>query len=198
MTITEILIAEHRVIKRVLQCLKKIAERCRAEGRLDAESARDAIDFFRNFADGWHHAKEEAQLFPVMESRGIPREQGPIGVMMDEHVAGRERIAAMEQAIDGAAKGETEAVQEFCYHARVYIEMLRQHIEKEDHCLFPMADEALTDSDQWRVLESSARADEANGGDAQHDKYLVIADRLADRYGVPKDALEQNAGHCCG
>ncbi len=76
--------------------------------------------------------------------------------------------------------------------------MLRQHIEKEDHCLFPMADEALTDSDQWQVLESSARADEENGGDAQHDKYLAMADRLADRYGVPKDALERNAGHCCG
>lgn len=184
MSVTEILTDEHRVIKRVLRCLKRMAEQCKAQGCLEADSAREMIDFFRHYADGWHHAKEESQLFPVMEARGIPREGGPIGVMIDEHEAGRERIRAMEAAIDGAAAEDAGAVREFCYQARVYIEMLRQHIEKEDHCLFPMADEALTGTDQQQLLESSAKADERNGGEAARARYLAIADTLAQRYGV--------------
>ena len=184
MSVTEILSAEHQVIKQVLQCLKRMAEQCRAQGRLEAEPAREAIDFFRNFADLWHHAKEETQLFPIMESRGIAREQGPIGVMIDEHAAGRTRISAMEEAIDGAAAGDAKAVTEFCYQARVYIEMLRQHIEKEDHCLFPMADQALTESDQQQQLDAFAQADEKNGGDVKREMYLTLANRLAERYNV--------------
>ena len=198
MHLAEILTAEHRVIKQVLLCLKRMAEQCRTQGRLEAETAREAIDFFRNFADGWHHAKEESLLFPAMEARGIPREQGPIGVMIDEHAAGRTRICAMEEAIDGAAAGDARAVNEFCYQARVYIEMLRQHIEKEDHCLFAMADQALTEADQQRLLDSSAQADERNGGDVRRDKYLALADRLAERYGVQKNAPEDNPSQRCG
>lgn len=193
MSVTEILTAEHRVIKQALQCLKRMAEQCRAQGRLDAEPAREAIDFFRNFADGWHHAKEESELFPVMETRGIAREQGPIGVMIDEHATGRTRISEMEQAIDGAAAGDAKAVHEFCYQARVYIEMLRQHIEKEDHCLFPMADQVLTESDQQQQLDAFTQADERNGGDVRREMYRALADRLAERYGVQKAASNDNA-----
>ena len=41
----EILMNEHRVIEQVLNCLEKILERCRAEGKLDRESARQALTF---------------------------------------------------------------------------------------------------------------------------------------------------------
>ena len=76
--------------------------------------------------------------------------------------------------------------------------MLRQHIEKEDHCLFPMADQALTESDQQQLLAASVQADQENGGDVTHGKYLAIADRLAERYGVQKTPTDDNAGNCCG
>ena len=75
---TQILENEHRVIEQVLDCLDKIADRCETDGRLDAESAREAVDFFRNFADRCHHGKEEAELFPLMHARGFPQEGGPV------------------------------------------------------------------------------------------------------------------------
>ena len=45
----------------------------------------------------------------------------------------------MADAIEGAAAGSSEAVTRFITHAQGYVGLLRQHIEKEDHCLFAMA-----------------------------------------------------------
>jgi len=47
--------SEHRVIEQVLGRLEKIAEQCALDGSLDIHSARQAIDFFQNFADRCHH-----------------------------------------------------------------------------------------------------------------------------------------------
>jgi hemerythrin-like domain-containing protein len=52
---TEVLGAEHRVIEQVLDCLERMAEQCERSGRIDAESAEKAIDFFQDFADRCHH-----------------------------------------------------------------------------------------------------------------------------------------------
>lgn len=196
---TQILAAEHRVIEQVLSCLGAIAERCRKDGRLDADAARKALDFFRNFADRCHHGKEEAHLFPAIEARGLPRNQGPTGVMLHEHEQGREAIRSMAASIDGAAGGDSGAVDRFVRSARGYVELLRQHIEKEDHCLFPMADDALTDADQKDLGEAFESVETEHLGAGTHERYLALADELAEAYGVPRAAQTHGAGGCgCG
>ncbi len=44
---------------------------------LPTEFFPKVVDFIRNFADRCHHGKEEDNLFPAMEKRGIPRQAGP-------------------------------------------------------------------------------------------------------------------------
>ncbi len=70
MTPTEILSGEHRVIEQVLDCLEKMIQQSVGDGRLNGHAARQAVDFFRGFADRCHHGKEETHLFPAMESKG--------------------------------------------------------------------------------------------------------------------------------
>ncbi|UCF67904.1 MAG: hemerythrin domain-containing protein [Acidobacteriota bacterium] len=196
---TRILEQEHRVIEQVLDGLQAMADRCQAEARLDAGVARDAIDFLRHFADGSHHAKEEAQLFPMMQRRGFPIDVGPIAVMLAEHEHGRALIRQMERAIDGAAAGESDACAAFVQHARGYIAMLREHIEKEDHCLFPMADEALTADDQNELAQSFQRVENDEIGAGVHEKYRRMAERLVGEYGVAAAgrAPEEPDRGCC-
>ena len=50
---TNILVNEHRIIEQVLNCLERMTEQCASEGKLEEAPAREAIDFFRAFAD-WH------------------------------------------------------------------------------------------------------------------------------------------------
>lgn len=198
MRATDILKSEHRVIEQMLGCLEQIAAEGHRQGRLEAEPAREAIDFFRTFADGCHHGKEESRLFPAMEARGLPRNGGPTGVMLDEHEIGRAYVRAMQSAIDAAAAGAVEAVESFREHAAAYVALLREHIQKEDHCLFSMADQLLSEEDQANLLAAFDHVESHEMGHGTHERYLAIADRLADRYCVPRTEARPACGGCCG
>jgi hemerythrin-like domain-containing protein len=189
----DILMNEHRVIEQVLDCLDEMAERARKEGRVDAASARDAVEFFRNFADRCHHGKEEDRLFPAMESQGFPAEQGPIGVMRVEHDQGRALVGRIEQSIEGAAEGRGPDVEAFIEASRSFSLLLRDHINKEDHCLFPMAQQSLRPEQQQELLQDFARFERDDFGDEAHARLLGLAEALAERFGVPGARVERAA-----
>jgi hemerythrin-like domain-containing protein len=191
MRVTDILMDEHRVIEQVLSCLEKLAERCEAGQKLDGASAREALDFLRNFADRCHHGKEEGYLFPLLEARGLPRQGGPTGVMLHEHEEGRRLIAAMAAAVEREAGGE------FAGQARAYVRLLREHIGKEDHCLFPMAASILSDTDGESLAGFFKHVEKVDMGEGTHERYLRLANDLAERLGVPRARLAASAGQAC-
>ncbi len=181
---SEILMDEHRVIEKVLNCLEVMVRQCDAEGKLDGESARAAVDFFREFADRCHHAKEENHLFPLLESRGLPRDGGPTGVMLQEHEMGRAHVRGMSGEIDAASEGDAGALERFIRHASSYIGLLREHIDKEDTCLFPIAEETLTPQDKDTLEQIFIHVDDKEIGQEKLEKYRRIADELAARMSV--------------
>ncbi len=192
---TEILMQEHRVIEQVLNCLEIIAQRGEAEGKLDLESVQQAIDFFRNFADRCHHGKEEECLFPMLEQKEFSPVEGPTSVMRQEHETGRQFILAMEKAASAVTAGDSQAMGAFASNARAFIQLLRDHIQKEDHCLFEMADQALNEQEQQQLMKAFAHAEQNDMGPGTHQKYLDIAAELAKRFGVKC----QTVGACgCG
>jgi hemerythrin-like domain-containing protein len=193
---TEILMNEHRVIEQVLDCLDAMADACERDGRIAEETARQCIDFFRSFADRCHHGKEENQLFPMMECRGYSPVEGPTAAMRAEHVQGRSLIRAMEEAIPAATRGEEEARSRWTNAAREYSFMLRQHIEKEDHCLFPMADQALHEGDQAELGRRFDRVEHEEIGPDVYERYVRMADALADRFGVKKNRVPAGTKGC--
>lgn len=170
---TEVLKNEHRVIERVLDALERFA----ADERIDAATFHRAIDFLRNFADGCHHAKEENVLFPRLESAGVPRAGGPIGCMLDEHTQGRALIRAMADNVDAAARGDATASKTVRTAAAQYVQLLRNHIWKEDNVLFAMADRVLGEPQQKEMLSNFDEAEHAQG-EGKHERYVRIAEEL--------------------
>src|SRR5690606_27309072 len=153
MSPTEILMQEHRLIEPVLDCLEALTQRAEATGTLDVASATQALEFFSVFAGRCHHAKEEDCLFPLLEEQGSSREQGPTGVMLDEHEEGRRHVSGMAAAAKAVAAGNRESLNVFVSHSKAYIELLRLHIQKEDHCLFQMAEKVLRATDRENLLK---------------------------------------------
>jgi hemerythrin-like domain-containing protein len=102
----------------------------------------------------------------------------------------------MADAIEGAAAGNSEAVAQFINNARGYVGLLREHIEKEDHCLFTMANQVLTEGDQQRLLAAFENVEHEHMGLGTHEKFLSLADELADRLGVTRAA--DNSSRSCG
>ena len=183
MKATTILVEEHNVILKVLECTEKMVAQATESGMLDALAANSAIDFFRNFADRCHHAKEEDRLFIAMEEHGFPRQGGPTGVMFDEHVQGRALVSGMAGTVAQAAAGDRRAIQTFAEHAGNFIELLRNHIAKENNVLFPMAEQSLGGAELETMLADFKRI-EADAGGQRHAKYLEVAKELCEQHGV--------------
>lgn len=195
---TEILGEEHRVIEQMLDCLEKLAEDAVAKSRLDVQGAADAVEFFQVFADRCHHGKEEELLFPLLEKRGFSREGGPTAVMRSEHETGRAQVRAMGEAVEAARRNDSSAAPRFVRDARAYVWHLREHIQKEDHCLFPMAGNLLTPEDEAGLVEAFRGVESGKMGAGTHDRYLALARNLAARLGVAHAAGPARSGGCCG
>ena len=179
-TPTEILRHEHQVILLVLAAARREAESIRRAGKVDAGRVGKMVDFFRNFADRCHHGKEETLLFVKMEQRGIPREGGPIGVMLAEHDAGRSLVRAVAAALPGAEGGDRAAALSIAEGLLAYADLLEQHIEKEDDCLYPMADNVLSPADQRELAAGFAKVEAEEMGEGTHERFHQLAHELAE------------------
>ena len=174
---TEILKHEHQLIKRLLGVLESIAERLASGEEVSPELLKQALDFIRTLADRCHHGKEEDSLFPLLEGHGVARENGPIGVMLQEHERGREFVRALADGVARYEEGEVKAKERIIMNARSYIQLLREHIRKEDNVLFPMADHLLSQDEQQELLTKFAEV-EKEIGEGVHERFEGLLPEL--------------------
>ncbi len=178
MKATDILVEEHGVIQRVIAALEIAAQRTEQGQALTPDFFIDASDFIKGFADGCHHKKEEGVLFKAMEAHGMPAESGPIGVMLAEHEQGRAYTRAMREAAQKLKAGDETARQAVVLNARGYARLLRQHIDKENNILFPMADRVIPHAEHDQVDEGFEHVEHEETGAGVHEKYLALAEKL--------------------
>jgi len=176
MKATNILRDEHAGIERMLNIVEAAVRRLQRGEAVPPALFHDATEFFRNFADNCHHAKEEQQLFPALEERGVPREGGPLGVMLAEHDQGRAFIRGMQAAIQPAFAGDPQGRQALIEQAQGYIALLREHILKENHVLFPMADQLLSPSAQEKLCDAFEVIERERTGPGEHERYHRMMD----------------------
>ena len=142
------LMIEHRLIERMIETMRRKTKEVEESGVPDVRFIDVAVDFIRTYADRLHHGKEEDLLFPVLESRGIPRDGGPIGVMLYEHQVARGLTREMAGALTDARSGDAAPRTRFCRAARQYVDLLTSHIFKEDTVLFEMGDRMMNPDDR--------------------------------------------------
>lgn len=176
MTPIEELMAEHQGILAMLDVLEKMAGLAEAGQKPDPEDGAAVVDFIRTFADKCHHGKEEDLLFPALEAAGIPRQGGPVGVMLHEHDVGRSFVKGMDEALGAGAAAL------FAANARGYVELLRAHIGKEDHVLFKMAARALTPAKLEELSKAFAAVERDKMGPGVHEAYHALIDKLTAKY----------------
>jgi len=158
MKATEILSKEHEYILNVVSAIENECHNLETEKNLDKGFFAKAIDFIKNYADKFHHAKEEEILFKELKKENVQGRMhcSPMDQMLHEHHLGREFVKNLEE---GLKKNNMEKIIE---NARGYCQLLREHIFKEDNILYGMADEALTDKEQDFLLKQFKVSDEKN------------------------------------
>ena len=192
----DVLMDEHQTILEVLDAMDGYAARINDQGA-DPADLRGFTDFLRGFADTYHHGKEEEILFTSLVANGFPRDSGPIAVMLYEHEESRKNVRALvrlaELADRPAAWDDAERIKIATY-ARSYSSLLRSHIEKEDHILYPMARRHLPAPQMEGIRLEFDSFEEQQCTTGRPSELRALAGRLVSAYGRTAGKLDENSG----
>ena len=160
MKCTDLLTKEHKVILRALDILDHMAARIAENQPVPVADVETILRFLRAFADNQHQAKEESALFPELLRTSAANEP-PLRQMVFEHDQERSLVEGLEDSL------RTKQGKEFVHFANRLTGLIRTHIHKEDHILFPIAERCLSPEQDERVT-------------AELNKFEVDAPFLAD------------------
>lgn len=120
------LVDEHKLIKEFLAFIPTLCDRV----NMDLEGSRgiviQGVEFIKQFADKFHHAKEEEILFAYAKGGS-----DIVNVMLEDHKKGRYYAKSI---LLGLEMGDSSFV---TYSLKHYRELLSEHIKKEDEILYP-------------------------------------------------------------
>ena len=171
--VTRVLVEEHQLILRMIALVENNTARLEAGRFRDWQFYLDAVDFIRNYADRFHHAKEEDVLFAALVANGMPAKQSPIEAMHIEHDQGRAHVRAIAAAALKARDGEAGQEAIIAEHARGYAALLRGHIDKEDTILYPLAERILPEEVRPRMLQAYEQAVANAPGEERRYRQMV-------------------------
>jgi hemerythrin-like domain-containing protein len=174
---TDILMGEHKVIETVLAAMRRYADALQSGATVDSRGLEGLVPFMREFADAYHHAKEEHRLFPLLVERGLPASNGPVQVMCAEHQIGRDLVGQLERAIERHLGEPAQPANELPDALRAIADFYTQHIRKENNVLFPMADRILSDDDAATLVTAFEEA-AGPGGRQLRERFAHFADSL--------------------
>ncbi len=134
--------AEHEVIERVLGSLRTYLER-RARGDGAPSAGEGFLRFFRLWAGGYHHAREEETLLPALEKHlELAPRTGPVFSIADQHRKMEATLAGLAPLLLLESPTRDEAGSLVTLFT-VYSHALLVHIDAENSVLLPESDERL-------------------------------------------------------
>jgi hemerythrin-like domain-containing protein len=192
------LMLEHRIIERTMDAFERWALETVSSGD---PTEKDELDrfllFIREFVDACHHAKEENILFDAMVDHGFSRQQGPLAVMLAEHEAGRRLVGMLDECARTRDPWTGSERQKILDTVQTFVALLRQHIQKEDKILYPMAEKRLPSAAQGEIDARFDRFEIEETGAGQHERLHELAEALIAKYGTARDSapVEAHAAH---
>jgi hemerythrin-like domain-containing protein len=182
MKATQQLKDEHEGIKLMLTIMETISDDLGKGKELNIIHYEKILGFITGFADKCHHGKEEDILFPALGNHGMSKEGGPIAVMLHEHQLGRDHIKSLSTAFNLFKSGDKTAINSIISYSLSYVNLLRNHIEKENNILFIMADKILDETEQSKIFDAFEKLEVEKIGIGKHEEYHSLLKELKSSY----------------
>ncbi len=175
----DLMVEEHRNIKRMLAVIRRYCKKILTGEDVRYEDFYKIIDFIRNYADRYHHGKEEQLLFVKMVE-----ELGPIAEklvkygMNVEHDLGRLFVQDLEAAVGRVLEGDMDARLDVIANAISYTHLLNRHIDKEDGVVYKYAEKNLSKETLDWLEQECLVFEQRAGEDKTREKYLALLNEL--------------------
>jgi hemerythrin-like domain-containing protein len=153
MKITQTLINEHVLIIKGLGFLKIARDQIEKNQYPPGEFFQKAVPFFRNYADQYHHYKEEFLMFGFLARKKEGLLDLEIGALRHQHEIGRRFLTKIEKSIIGFEMKNEIAITSLLENLASFCSVLSRHIFMEDHLFFPMVEKELSKHDKITLMD---------------------------------------------
>jgi hemerythrin-like domain-containing protein len=183
------LMAEHRLIERMIVILKDEFNQIQKTKKINPIFIDNVVDFIRVYADQTHHGKEEDILFRELKKKDISQEHEKImKELINEHIFARKTTGELVEAKEKYVQGEKEAIKRIIEKINTLIDFYPKHIEKEDkHFFIPIMD-YFTKEEQNALLNEGQQFDRK----MIHRKYNNLVVNFENNRGIPSKTLKTN------
>ena len=169
----EHLISEHRLIEQMISLVRKEIDVIIATGKVEPAFIVASIDFFRTYADRYHHGKEEGILFKGLSAKNLSdTDHKMLLKLVDEHAIARRNVNSLEDLRLKHAAGMTETRKEVLEILNTLVNLYPEHIRKEDTQFFFPSMKYFTQKEQEGMLDKFEQFD-SNFTNKRYEKILV-------------------------
>ena len=167
----KLLYDEHTIIVNAIDVSKQCEQLIGVDDIAYEKIIHQLIAFFRNYADKYHHFKEEEILFPEMTKRNEFLSDGVIKEMFDNHDEFRKMIKCIESNLNSR---NFVLVQK---ELKKYGEALLDHISVENDEVFQMAESILSESELEKIFHRFLDCDRELG-EIQKNEFMDLIESI--------------------
>jgi len=157
---------DHDLILGAVTVLERVGDRLEFGPPVSESALTELVQLIRTFADRCHQGKEEGQLFPALQAKGLSE---VLAVFLGDHDTGRRYLTTLASAVPAAERALA---------ARRYVGLMRDHIRRENDLLFPMAERALSAEEQGALARAYETVEQAALAPGGHEDLVASLERL--------------------
>jgi len=155
------LMAEHGVILRMIEVIRKILEVMRDSKQEVHMSLDNVIEFLCMYVDRCHHAKEEDIFFSRCEKKGIHETDRKVMTeLIDEHILIMKTVGELIMAKRERAEGYQFDGEIPGKKLELLITFFPEHIRKENEIFFPKVLKYFCHDEQYSIMREFWRFNE--------------------------------------
>jgi hemerythrin-like domain-containing protein len=152
---------EHRLIKQIIKALETELYHISHDKIAHPIFIYNAVDFFRIYADQFHHGKEEDILFVELSKKNLDSvHQRIMKELEDEHSFARLTVGKLVTATSEWVDGEEKALSTVSECLKKLCELYTKHIKKEEKDFFFSCQQYFTEEERIRLLEAGYQFDQ--------------------------------------
>jgi hemerythrin-like domain-containing protein len=180
MTALDSLKEDHKLIRRYLDNLLLAHDFLVDREEVPTSVFDKTLEFSKQFMNKYHHYREEYILFLKLAEKKGGSIDPQIVSLRDQHERSRNLVSQIKEALKGYKNNDEVGVSRLVENVGYYVSLERQHVNRENHVFYPMAEEAFSDAEMKEFDAEFAKIEEKQGPDTFKNGVALVESIEAD------------------
>lgn len=169
---------DHENFSRILRIADQELSMLKRGEAPDFNLMLDMVDYIENYADLYHHPREDVIYERFLEKSNESRSD--IETLMEEHASLRNITDTLRTTIEGFLHDAIVSKQDFIDQLEVFIDRQKQHLNLEEASIFPLIEKSFGPEDWTAVEKLVHKKNDPLFGAQVSAQYMALYERIRD------------------